>query len=430
MNTVDILPDLIGLAFIYAGIGKASYINENLLKAKNYINYFFVFSGLKFVWNAVYLIFGEKMFEAKILEDNLISLLSLAFAIIELILSMAVFINILKGLGIFFIFKTESGGAHEKKSELVSVLLKIFFVLKFVFAAFILVPELLTDINLDNLSVFFGLYLDGLIIKNMLVPPFFIIQSLFGIFVFSVAAPFFFETAKNSELCEFIREKINLVSINDNFYSVKNRLKPAFAFFAAGCVFFADFLLDNINILPDFIVCVFFLSWLSLIVKANPELKNKKLGLYLLINLFISVLAYISDLIYRVTAMASFTDENIHLLRILKLSSDLFFHASVILFFLAFIEFYAFIRALQRKNFEFSERYLNKYFMASEKDFDKNKNKIIIGAAFAFCVKTFTKILPQWGILMFYHSLILFAFSFFVIKGLYSIRDAIYSYYR
>ena len=427
INTIDILPDLIGFAFIFAGIGKTSYINENLLKAKNYINYCFIISGLKLVWNALYLIFGPAMFEAKILEDNLISLLSLAFAVTELIFCICIFMNIIKGIVIFF--ESLPGEGREKKPEPALLLLKIFFALKFILAVSVLVPELLTDINLDDLSVFFGLYLNKLIIKNILVPPLFIIQSLIGIFIFSVSAPFFFSADKDQKLYEFIKSKISGALLNDNFYTVNNYLKTAFAFFTAGCVFFADFLMDNINILPDFAVCVFFMAGISFILKIFPGLKNKKLGLYLFINFFISVFAYILNTTYKFTAIKSFTDENINLLQILKISSDLLFHSSVILFFLIFIEFYSFIRAFQLKSLEFSERYLNKNFTINEKNIDKNKNRIITAAAFAFCVKTAAAVLPQSGIVIFYHSAILAAFLVFIIRGLYLIKESVYSYY-
>ena len=200
--------------------------------------------------------------------------------------------------------------------------------------------------------------------------------------------------------------------------------------FMAGCLFFVDFQVDNINFLPDFIICVIFLSGVLTVLRTNPEIKNTKLNLYLVINLFVSVIAYIMGTVYKIKYSSAFIGENVTYFRILRLSSDILFHISVILFFLIFIEFYSFVRDLQRKHLEFSIRYFNKYITSSEKNFDKNRNKIILFSSFAFIAKTLSTVLPQSGIVKFCHSMILVAFVFITVKGLYSIRDSVYSYYN
>ena len=428
INTLDFLPDFIGLALIYAGIGKTFCVNENFAKAKKYIHYFLVFSALKFIWNVFYLISGTSAFESLIVSDNLALLLATAFTISELCFSIAVFTNIVKGLEIFFQIGDKI--TYEKKSGAVILVLEAFFVLKFVLTAIIYIPELLTEINLDNLSVIFDMYLDGGIIKSMMLPPCFIIQTLAGIFTLSIAAPFFFDAAKDDELREFIKAKINAALTGDNLFVVKQNLNSAFLFFMVGCVFFVDFKLDNINILPDFAICLFFLAGISPVLKIEPEIKNAKLNLYLAVNIFVSLFAYITSLMYRLTYMGSLTGENATLLRALKLSSDISHHASVIIFFLIFLEFYRFIRAFQHKRLEFAARHLNKRFMSSEQNLDKNKTKIITAAACAFCAKTLSVLLPQIAIVLFYHSLALVIFAVFLIRGLYLIREAVYSYYN
>ena len=428
VNTIDILPDIIGLVLIYAGIGKAAYINENLSKAKKYINYLFIFSLLKLIWNAVYLVFESFSFKTKILENNFLLLIASAFALIELIFCFFIFTNIIKGLEIFF--QTGDGIAHEKKSGAILKFLNFFFALKFILAIFAQIPEMLTEFNLDSLSMIYDMYLDSTIIKNILVPPCFIVQTLTGLFVLSVVVPFFSGISKDKDLCEFIKSKINGALINDNFFVPNQNLNSAFMFFMAGCVFFVDLRIDNINFLPDFLICVFFLAGISSVLKSNQEIKNNRLNLYIIINLFISVFSYITVTANKMTAAVSFIGENTDFLRFTKISSEISFHISIIIFFLIFAEFYSFIRNLQRKHLEFSVRYLKKYLTSSEKNFDKNKNKFIIPAAGAFCVKTLAVVLPQSGAVMFCHSLILAVFAFFAIRGLYLTREAVYSYYN
>jgi hypothetical protein len=94
------------------------------------------------------------------------------------------------------------------------------------------------------------------------------------------------------------------------------------------------------------------------------------------------------------------------------------------------MEFYSFLLGLRRLHFEFSVRYLNKYLTSSEKNDDKNKNKILWAAAAACCFKTLSVILPQSGIVIFGHSMVLLAFVFFAVKGLFGVRDSIYGCYE
>jgi len=430
VNTIDILPDFIALIFISAGIGRAYYVNENLAKVKNYINYFYIVALAKFIWNGIYLIPGLRMF-----GDSEILLLTTVFSGAEFILSLLIFSNIFRGFESFFqqgdLNEQSSFMEHAKKSDFILLWIKIFIIIKFIMAMIVQIPVLLTDETWVNLSIKFEMfYLDAAFVKGLFIPPCFIIQTLFGIFLLSIIMPYFFTVSKDNNLQVFLKSKINNMLLNDNLFNIKQTLNSAFLFFIIGCVFFIDLQFDNINILPDFVICIIFLAGVFIISRTNRDIKTKKLNIYFLINFPVSADAYITGTMYKIKAAQSFSDENIILLKNLKLSSTLFFHASVILFFLIFIEFYGFIKNYQRKNLEFSARYLNKYLTAAEKNFDKNRNNILRISAAAFCVKTITPVLPQSGIILFCHSMILITFVVFVIKGLYNIRDAVYSYYN
>jgi len=428
VNTIDILPDILGLILISVGIGKTFYINENFLKAHKYINIFYIVSVVKLILNLFYLIFGRKF------DDSSILLLTTLFSSAELALSLLIFTNIFKGLEIFFqIFQSAANDntAYSKKSDYLIVLLKAFIILKFCLAMAAQIPILITDVTWDNLSIFFNDYLDGSIVKSMFNPPCFIIQALLGIFLISLVIPFFFEISKDKDFCGSVKSKINGVLIKDIFFMLKRNLNSAFILLMTGCVFFIDLQIDYINILPDFVMCIFFMAGISMILRTNPEIKNKRLNMYLVLNLFISAFSYITRIIYNIKSAESFTGENTVSLFILRISSDISFHCSVIMFFLIFIEFYSFIKNLQNKHLDFSIKYMNKYYPSSEIE-KSGKNKVLILriAAAVFCVKTISVVLPPSGIILFFHSLILIAFVFFIIKGLYSIREAVYSYYN
>jgi hypothetical protein len=265
--------------------------------------------------------------------------------------------------------------------------------------------------------------------KNLLLPPCFLIQALIALFVISFVAPFFFEIAKDHSLNDYVRSKINGALLNDHFLAVKQNLNAAFFLFVVGCLFFVDFVVDNINFLPDFSICALFIAGIFMINKTNPELKNKKLNVYLLSNLFVSSLAYISGTAYRIKAAAAFVGEDVAYLRALRFLSAASFEISVVLFFLIFIEFYAFVVALQKKHIEFAVRYLDKYITEAEKNFDRGKEKILRICSATFCAKALSLVLPQSGIVLFFHSMILVAFAFFMAKCLSSVKNAIYSYY-
>jgi len=423
INTVDILPDIIGLVFISAGIGKIYYISEDFSKAKKNINIFSAVASIKLIWNILYIVL-----ELKRLDSSWILLFASLFSGFEFILSMIILTDIFKGFESFF--QLGDRMAHAKKSDYILKMLKTFFILKFILALFVQIPVLITDTTWDNLSVLFDAYLNASVAQNLLLTPCFILQTLIGLFILSFFLPFFFDVGKDKNLYDFIKSKINNTLISDNFFILKQTINYSFIFFMIACVFFIDLQIDNINFLPDFFICVILLSGIYKILKTHPEMKNKRLNLYLVVNIFISVIAYITGTFYRIKAAKSFIGENVGILMFLKLSSVISFHISVIAFFLIFIEFYSFVKDFQRKHLEFSVRYLNKYLTVSEKNVDKNRNKIMIIAAAAFCVKTISTVLPQSGIVLFFHSLILVAFVFFIVKWLYGIRESVYSYYN
>lgn len=423
VNTIDILPDFIALVFISAGLGKIWYINENFSQVKYYIKIFFVVAFAKFFWNIIYLILGFRTF-----DSSFILLLATLFSGLEFILSINIFINIFKGLEIFLQLGEKI--SRTKKSDFIINIFKIFIILKFILTMFTQIPVVITETAWDNLSMIFDTYLNADTVKNLLIPPCFIIQTLIGLFLLSLAVPFFFDIGNDKNFYDSIKSKINYILINDNFFNMRQNLNFAFILFMTGCIFFIDFQIDSINILPDFIICLFFLIGISTVLKINPDIKNKKLNIYLLINLFISIFYYITETVYKITKLNSFAGENVSLLNILKFSHIISFNISVIMFFLIFIEFYIFIINFQKKHIEFSVRYFNKYITLSEKNFDKNKNIVLQLAAFVFCIKILSPILPESGIVIFFHSLILAVFVFFIIRGLYMTREAVYSYYN
>ena len=431
VNTIDILPDIFALILISAGLGKIWYANENLANVKRYINIFYIAATVKLFWNAVYFIFGSRAF-----NGSLILLLTFLFSGLELILCMFIFTNMFKGFETYF--QISGSISHEKRSDSVLGFLKFFIVLKFILTVITQIPVLLSDNTWDNLSMVFDRYLDADFVKNLLIPPCFIIQTLVGLLVLSLVMPFFFDIAKDKNFYDSVKSRINRMLINDNFFSLKQTLNSAFMLFIIGSVFLVDLHIDNINILPDFFICLFFLSGISRISKTNPDIKNTKLNILLLINFIISVLSYTTGTIYRLKEAVSFIGENVNLLNILKVSHNISFDISIIIFFLIFIEFYAYIINFQRKNLEFSVRYLNKYLTLSEKNFDKNSDNIIKISSLAFCVKTISSVLPEfisfvlpnWEIILYFNSAIIIAFVFLTIKKLYSIKESVYSYYN
>jgi len=422
INTIDFLPDLIGLFFISAAIGNSFCINENLAKAKKYINVCYFVSIAKFIWNIIYFLLGIK----KIDSSDLL-LFTVLLSSFEVVLGILIFSNIFKALDSFFQLGNKL--AYLKNSDFAIKSIKFFMVLKFALSLVPLLPILLTESAWDGLSLFFDAYLDADFAKNLLLPPCFIIQTLIALFLLSLILPFFFAISKDDELHGYVKAKINHKLLNNHFFVVKQNLHSAFLLFILGCVFFADLFVDNINFLPDFAMCVLFVPGIFMILRKNPELKSKKLFLLLLANSFVSVFAYITGIACRLSDESAFSGENAIYVQVMKYLSVVSFLVSVIIFFFIFIEFLSFVLELRRCHLEFSERYLDKYLTSSEKNYGKHKNRILRIAAAAFCVKAVFPILPQSGIFIFAYFAILSAFAFFAAKGLYSTKEAIYSCY-
>ena len=422
VNTIDILPDFIGLALVSLGIGKGFYISDNLVKAKKYINIFYVPALAKFGWNIVYFALDLKKTDA-----STMLLLTTVASGFELVLGLLVFYHVFFALDNFF--HSGDSAKYLKSSESMAKAVRFFMVFKFALSVLPHIPVLLTDDAWDGLSLVFDVYLDAEFVKNLLMPPCFIIQTLTALFLLSIIIPFFFATAKDAELGDHIKARINHELLNNHFMVAKQNLHSAFLLFALGCLFFVDFQVDDINFLPDFAICLLFIPGVFLVLRKNPELKSKKLFAFLSAGFFVSAFAYISGTLYRFSAQKIFSGENTLYLQTLQYISVILYCASAVFLFLAFLEFYSFLLALQRAHLEFSVRYLDRYLTASEKGYDKNKHKIMRVAAVAFCVKILSVVLPESGIVLFFHSMVLLAFALMAAGGLYATREAIYSYY-
>ena len=266
-------------------------------------------------------------------------------------------------------------------------------------------------------------------LQNMLTPPAVIIQTLFGVVMLSLALPFFFGIAKDAKICAHVDSKIAAKIADDYFFRLRLNLQSAFAFLIAGCIFFMDFRLEQVVILPDFIICVLFFLGVSQIAGNDKEMISKKLNICLIANFFVSGAAYILTSVYHVRIFVAFADERAALYD-LKTIADLFYHASVILFLVIFIELYYFIKKLQHKHLLFSADYLKKYFASREKTLYKSKNLALCLAAAAFSVKSIGAILPRdSGTVFFLYTLALGIAIGLAVKFLAGVRDDIYNYY-
>jgi hypothetical protein len=421
---VDILPDFIAVFLILKAIGKTYFINESFAEARTYLKVFCAVSIVKFSAGLLYLLLLRNSYED---YSSLMMTTAFVFSLFEVVLSMFIFKRIFTGIEQFSFMSGSFD--NTKNSETALNILNIFFVIKFILTFAVHAPALLSESDLESWSIMFDAFLTPAIVKNMLTPPCVIIQTLSGIFMLSVAAPFFNGVSKDKKLREFIESRIAGRLTEDFFFSLKLNLKSGFAFLIAGCIFFADLRLENIIFLPDFMICVLFFLGIAQIAGNDSGMINRKLNIYLLINLIVSTVSYILNSVYSVREFYAFEEELLKLYDF-KIFADLFYHASVILFFLIFIELYYFIKKLQYKHMEFSSDYLKKYFTAGEKILYKNRDKIFKAGAVVFSVKTLAAVLPKNGLLMFLHSLVIIIFIVWAVKSLVSARENIYNYYN
>jgi len=425
INNVDILPDFIAVFFILKAIGKIYIINESFAEARVYLKVLYAVSIIKFAAGMIYLIFLRNSAAD---NESMIMTMTFIFVLFELGLSILIFKRIFKGLDQFS-YMSDSFDNMKNAGTVLNILV-IFFIVKSVLTFAVQTPFLLSDSDLEFLSMSFNAFFTSVFLKNLLIPPCLIIQTLSGIFMLSLATPFFFNISKDKKLCGYINSNITIKLTEDFFFMLRFNLKSAFAFFIAGCIFFVDLRLEQVIILPDFIICVLFFLGVSQIAGNDKDMLNKKLNLYLPVNFIISMTAYILNSIYSVRVFYAFADEMPDLYN-LKIFADLFYHASVILFLLIFIELYYFIKKLQCKHMQFSSDYLKKYFTAGEKILYKNKNLILRMGAAVFCVKTLASVLPRDnGLVMFLYVLVLIIFAVLAIKWLVSVRENIYNYYN
>ena len=425
IDNLDILPNFIGVLLILKGLGKIHFINETIAEARVLVKSLLAVSLVKFAAGILYFLFADGR---SIDYASLSMMITFIFVLFETVLFVLIFRKIVRGLEqLTFMCGTFESTANVNT---VTTVMNIFFIIKGVLTFAVQAPTLLADVDLDYWSERTGTFLTRAGLRNMLLPPAFIIVVLLGIFMLSIAMPFFFGLAKDKKLQDFVESKIMTKLTEDFFFRLRLNLKVAFAFFTAALIFFIDIrFVYHINILPDVFVCILLFFGVSQIAGNDRDMINKKLNRYLLLNIPISLAAYIMQTFFSVHIFYAFADE-MPALNQFRVFADIVYYISVILFVLIFIEFYYFIRKLQYKHMEFSSEYLNKYFVAEEKVLYKDKTKVFIFGGIIFSIKMLATLQPRDdGLVPFLYSCTLIVFSVWAIRALALIREDICNYY-
>jgi len=430
IDNLDVLPNFIGVLLILKGLGKTHFINEMLAEARVLLKSLLAVSLVKFAAGILYFVFVSRPDSPDIDYASLSMMITFIFVLFETVLFILIIRKMVRGLEQL----TFMCGTFESTVNVNTVtnVMNIFFIIKGVLTFAVQAPILLSDVDLDYWSERMGTFLTRAGIRGMLLPPAVIIVVLLGVFMLSVAMPFFFGLAKDKKLCEFTESKITTKLSEDFFFSLRLNLKVAFTFFTAALIFFVDVrFIYHVNILPDVFACLLLFFGVSQIAGNDSDMINKKLNMFLLLNIPISLAAYIMQTIYSVHIFYAFADE-MPALNQFRIFADIVYYISVILFLLIFIEFYYFIKKLQYKHMEFSSGYLNKYFNAEEKEkvLYKDKVKVFIFGGVIFIIKMLATFQPRDdGLVPFLYSCALIVFAVWAIRALALIREDICSYY-
>ncbi len=274
----DFLPDFIGYFLILAGLSRLADIDERAMDAKRGAVKLLVLSSVKFVLS---------FYLASLHKTNL---LLVAFTLATL--NVVLIIPFLKDLfhSIDYTATRQGVTLSQKKITEAHILFVMFFVIKDILMVVPSVISLVDPAETGDFDSRFW-YIDFKALSNVLVVLCFFFMALFGLFMALKCVMFFRYLLKNRELCEKLYENYDRTVLQVPSRLISKATTQTRAAILVSLVFFVDFYIDFIDVLPT--VVGFLLMFLfSVILQKKMQISTRVLSLLSLVGTVVSAAAF------------------------------------------------------------------------------------------------------------------------------------------
>ena len=261
-NIIDILPDFVGCLFIIKGLSKLADLTPGLYDAKN------AFVKVTYLYIVKFLLMFTVPFFGSTNDGGYILIFNFVFVVLDFIFTLPAFKTLLNGF-VYLGDRTNSSVVFNKQSEF-STLTSIFIGVRAILAllpdlSFISSPDYSGTVSNDS-----GFYLSNY--KTLLVGVNFVITGILGLVWVIFACRYFYSIKKDTNLIAYLEEKYNTDIMTNKGLFIRRSVKTAFLFVVIGSLLNFDLLIDNVNVLPDFLgVLMFGISALVLRKYVNVE---------------------------------------------------------------------------------------------------------------------------------------------------------------
>lgn len=260
LSIIDILPDFLGCIMIIIGLNKLADLTPGLYDARR------AFIKVLYVHIAKFLLmFTVPFFGNQNGGDGYVLIFSFSFAVLDFLYTLPAFKMLLNGF-VYLGDRTNASILFKNQSEF-STLTSAFIVTKAILAflpdlSFISNPESSNVVSLTD-----GFYISNY--KTLLVGANFLITTLLGV-VWLVYAVKYFNGIKNDKiLMSALVERYKTEILPKEGLFIRRTIKLAFTFIMIGGFLMTDFLVDLVNVIPDFLGAMFFLFAALILRKHN-----------------------------------------------------------------------------------------------------------------------------------------------------------------
>ncbi len=236
---LDFFPDFLGMLLVIKGLSKLTKIDENLLDARKNATVLFWISLVKLVF-CMWTNAGH--------EDYLLPF-TFVFSVLEIIFMLSFFKNLY--VGIEYTAQRCGGEKHLNKVSPAFSMAAIFTVVTRVLAFAPQIIQVLSQNDELDLTYRASRRLPLSFIEPYVVLACFILSLVLGIVFLCITFGFFSGVSRDKVYVGKLREKYSGEYLADRDKVVSDTLKGVYPLLAAGIVFFLDFSVDAVGVIPN-----------------------------------------------------------------------------------------------------------------------------------------------------------------------------------
>ncbi len=241
ISLFDILPDIIGYAFIVYGLSKIADVELKVMEAKRRMtNALYVGAGrLAFMLMALFMEF----------DSTLTLVFTFSFATLEIFFMLPAFNMFFESLEYARMRFAENADALGSKAENAAKMTPIFVIVR---AAAAVVPEL-TSLETDYGYVGDDVGLDGSgVLRIALLALCALLALVIGVVWLSMVLAYLRELAKSADFLAYIKEKYEATVLTDRALAMRRSVRRYWSFTFAALFFLTCISIDGYYLIPEF----------------------------------------------------------------------------------------------------------------------------------------------------------------------------------